>query len=49
MIQLSQLDSLNITILAEDSVLYESPYLGQHGVSFLLEGISGEKRKKYSY
>jgi len=45
MIQLSQLDSLKITILAEDSVLYESPYLGQHGVSFLLEGISGEKRK----
>jgi len=25
--------------LAEDSVLYESPYLGQHGVSFPLEGI----------
>ena len=45
MIKLSQLDSLKITILAEDSVLYESPYLGQHGVSFLLEGISGEKRK----
>jgi len=35
------LDRLNITVLAEDSVLYESPYLGQHGVSFLLEGTSG--------
>jgi 7,8-dihydropterin-6-yl-methyl-4-(beta-D-ribofuranosyl)aminobenzene 5'-phosphate synthase len=35
------LDSLRITVLAEDSVLYESPYLGQHGVSFLLEGVSG--------
>jgi len=41
----SQLDSCKITILAEDSVLYESPYLGQHGVSFLLEGISGDTRK----
>jgi len=40
-----QLDSCKITILAEDSVLYESPYLGQHGVSFLLEGISGKERK----
>ena len=45
MITLSQLDSLKITILAEDSVLYESPYLGQHGVSFLLEGISGKEKK----
>ncbi len=34
------LDNLRITVLAEDSVLYESPYLGQHGVSFLLEGVS---------
>lgn len=41
----SQLDSLKITVLAEDSVLYESPYLGQHGVSFLLEGISGKEKK----
>lgn len=41
----SQLDSLKITVLAEDSVLYESLYLGQHEVSFLLEGISGKKRK----
>jgi len=38
------LDSLRITVLAEDSVLYESPYLGQHGVSFLLEGV---RRGKY--
>jgi len=35
------LDNLRITVLAEDSVLYESPYLGQHGLSFLLEGVSG--------
>jgi 7,8-dihydropterin-6-yl-methyl-4-(beta-D-ribofuranosyl)aminobenzene 5'-phosphate synthase len=39
------LDSLRITVLAEDSVLYESPYLGQHGVSFLLEGVSGMNTK----
>jgi 7,8-dihydropterin-6-yl-methyl-4-(beta-D-ribofuranosyl)aminobenzene 5'-phosphate synthase len=39
------LDSLRITVLAEDSVLYESPYLGQHGVSFLLEGASGVNTK----
>ncbi|MCD6599860.1 MAG: MBL fold metallo-hydrolase [Dehalococcoidia bacterium] len=32
------LDSLRVTALAEDSVLYESPCLGQHGVSFLVEG-----------
>lgn len=37
-----KLDSLRITVLAEDSVLYESPYLGQHGLSFLLEGRRGE-------
>jgi len=40
------LDSLRITVLAEDSVLYESPYLGQHGVSFLLEGVSGGDTKR---
>jgi 7,8-dihydropterin-6-yl-methyl-4-(beta-D-ribofuranosyl)aminobenzene 5'-phosphate synthase len=39
------LDNLRVTVLAEDSVLYESPYLGQHGVSFLLECMgSGAKR-----
>lgn len=37
-----ELDNLKITVLAEDSVLYESPYLGQHGISFLLEGIRGK-------
>lgn len=43
--KLGVLDSLKITVLAEDSVLYESPYLGQHGVSFLLEGVSGKATK----
>jgi len=42
----SKLDSLRVTVLAEDSVLYESPYLGQHGVSFLLEGAMGENKKR---
>lgn len=36
-----ELDSLRITVLVEDSVLYESPYLAQHGVSFFLEGTKG--------
>jgi 7,8-dihydropterin-6-yl-methyl-4-(beta-D-ribofuranosyl)aminobenzene 5'-phosphate synthase len=31
------LSRLSITVLAEDSVQYESPLLGQHGISFLLE------------
>jgi 7,8-dihydropterin-6-yl-methyl-4-(beta-D-ribofuranosyl)aminobenzene 5'-phosphate synthase len=31
------LSSLKITVLTEDSVQYESPLLGQHGISFLLE------------
>lgn len=31
-----ELDKLKITVIAEDSVLYESPYLGQHGISFLI-------------
>jgi 7,8-dihydropterin-6-yl-methyl-4-(beta-D-ribofuranosyl)aminobenzene 5'-phosphate synthase len=30
------LDKLTITVIAEDSVMYESPYLGQHGISLLL-------------
>jgi 7,8-dihydropterin-6-yl-methyl-4-(beta-D-ribofuranosyl)aminobenzene 5'-phosphate synthase len=44
--KLGVLDNLRITVLAEDSVLYESPYLGQHGVSFLLEGVSGGNIKR---
>jgi 7,8-dihydropterin-6-yl-methyl-4-(beta-D-ribofuranosyl)aminobenzene 5'-phosphate synthase len=44
--KLGTLDNLIITVLAEDSVLYESPYLGQHGVSFLLEGMSGRNTKR---
>lgn len=41
MAEIGELNSLKITVLAEDSVLYESRYLGQHGVSFLLEGAKG--------
>ncbi|MFP4151403.1 MAG: MBL fold metallo-hydrolase [Alkalispirochaeta sp.] len=36
------LDSLSVTIVAEDSVGYETPFLGQHGVSFFLEARSDE-------
>jgi len=42
----AQLDSLKIVVLAEDSVLYESSYLGQHGLSFLLEGAKGRNKKR---
>ena len=44
--KIGTLDNLSITVLAEDSVLYESSYLGQHGVSFLLEGASGGNIKR---
>jgi len=37
MTTLEYLDKIIITVIAEDSVLYESPFWGQHGVSFLLE------------
>jgi 7,8-dihydropterin-6-yl-methyl-4-(beta-D-ribofuranosyl)aminobenzene 5'-phosphate synthase len=43
MIDIGELDSLTVNVLAEDSVVYESPYLAQHGVSFLLEGSSGSE------
>ena len=36
MVNKGELDRLRVTVIAEDSVLYESPYLGQHGVSFLV-------------
>jgi len=36
MIMKAELSSLKITVCAEDSVAYESPYLGQHGISYLL-------------
>jgi len=38
--KLGELDGLKITVLAEDSVLYGSPYVGQHGISLLLEAAS---------
>ncbi|MEQ2130643.1 MBL fold metallo-hydrolase [Caldanaerobacter subterraneus KAk] len=38
------LEKLIITVLAEDSVLYESPFLGQHGVCFFVEAYGKEKR-----
>ncbi len=39
------LSTLSVTIVAEDSVGYETPFLGQHGVSFLLRAAArGEPR-----
>ena len=35
------LDRLRVTVLAEDSVGYETPYLGQHGISLLLDAERG--------
>ncbi|MGB9726122.1 MAG: MBL fold metallo-hydrolase [Fervidicoccaceae archaeon] len=39
------LDGLRVIVLAEDSVLYESPYLGQHGISLLIEVNAGGEKK----
>ena len=40
------LSSLKVTVLAEDSVQYESPLLGQHGISFLLEAKNQDLCKR---
>jgi len=39
-----ELEKLSVTVLAEDSVLYESPFLGQHGISFFVEAYGIEKK-----
>ncbi len=44
--QADRLDKLRITVLAEDSVPYETPYLAQHGVSFLVEGTRGDVTRR---
>ena len=44
--KLGVLEDLRVAVLAEDSVLYESAYLGQHGVSILLEGVNGGNIKR---
>ncbi len=31
-----ELDELDVLVMCEDSVMYESPYLGQHGISLLV-------------
>ena len=36
MVSKAELIKLKLTVIAEDTVAYESPYLGQHGVSFLI-------------
>ena len=36
MLSRGELNKLRILVIAEDSVGYESPYLGQHGISFLI-------------
>ncbi len=44
--KIGQLDNLKVTVQAEDSVSFLSPYLGQHGVSFLLEATRGTDIKR---
>jgi 7,8-dihydropterin-6-yl-methyl-4-(beta-D-ribofuranosyl)aminobenzene 5'-phosphate synthase len=41
------LSELRITVMAEDSVQYESPLLGQHGIALLLEARSAEGRHMF--
>lgn len=36
MASLEALDRLSVTVVAEDSVMYESPYWGQHGISLFV-------------
>lgn len=36
-----RLEELEIVVMAEDSVMYESPYLGQHGISLLIRASAG--------
>jgi 7,8-dihydropterin-6-yl-methyl-4-(beta-D-ribofuranosyl)aminobenzene 5'-phosphate synthase len=45
--KIGELDRLEITVLAEDSVLYESPFLGQHGISILLSAEKEGVRRTF--
>ena len=36
---MENLDSLSIMVVAEDSVMYESPYWGQHGISLYVTAM----------
>lgn len=40
------LDRLRVTVLAEDSVGYETQYLGQHGISLLLDAARGATTRR---
>lgn len=35
------LDRLSVTVVAEDTVMYESPCWGQHGISFFVTAVKG--------
>ncbi|WP_287197431.1 MULTISPECIES: MBL fold metallo-hydrolase [Thermococcus] len=46
MVNIGEADKLRIYTLAEDYAGYNSPFLAQHGVSFLIEvGFDGNKRR----
>lgn len=40
-----RLTGLRITVIAEDSVGYDSTYLGQHGISILLSAVRGDEKR----
>jgi len=44
---LDSLDKLAVTVVAEDSVLYESPYWGQHGISLMGEAEKNGFSRNY--
>jgi 7,8-dihydropterin-6-yl-methyl-4-(beta-D-ribofuranosyl)aminobenzene 5'-phosphate synthase len=44
---LDSLDKLAVTVVAEDSVLYESPYWGQHGISLMVEAEKNGFSRNY--
>ncbi len=41
---IEEIDGLKVYVLAEDYAGYNSPFLAQHGISFLIEGIEYDKR-----
>ena len=43
---MKRLDSLRVTVVAEDSVGYETPFLGQHGISLYIEAARNGRTLK---
>jgi 7,8-dihydropterin-6-yl-methyl-4-(beta-D-ribofuranosyl)aminobenzene 5'-phosphate synthase len=43
---LGELDKLKVTVLSCDYSGYDNPFLGQHGVAFLIEAVSKDCSKR---